>query len=244
MPAVKKESDIGAIKKEKAQEAVCSPSLALLTLESPDGYYTYLSIEKSTEVDEELVKKNYRRLSLKHHPDRRGGDEETFRALNRAQRVLLHAKLRQQYDILGLDLEEDDEHHEHDGHNEEEGKNEDELPPTSPDTIVSHMASASLAAILQALIRTVMMGVVAVFVTRYWITVLIAVAFLAFIAYRVRIVHGAPNADMLSPFMIAVGLLLMHKGRILPETTWSFTFWLGTYFLHISCCCFLDYGTE
>jgi predicted phage tail protein len=222
MPA-EKESAKKAIKKEEDEEAV--PSLALLTLESPDGFYTYLSIEKSTEIDEELVKKNYRRLSLKHHPDRRGGDEETFRALNRAQRVLLHAKLRQQYDILGLDLEED-EHHEHDGHEEDKKENES---PTSPDTIVSHMASASLAAILQALIRTVMMGVVAVFVTRYWVTVLIAVAFLAFIAYRVRTVQGAANAEMLSPFMIAVGLLLMHKGRILPETTWSFTFWLGTH---------------
>jgi hypothetical protein len=222
MPA-EEESAKKAIKKEEAQEAL--PTLALLTLESPDGYYTYLSIEKSAEIDEELVKKNYRRLSLKHHPDRRGGDEETFRSLNRAQHVLLHAKLRQQYDILGFDLEED-EHHDNDVHEKDRKEGE---PPTSPDTIVSHMASASLAAILQALIRTVMMGVVAVFVTRYWVTVLIAVAFLAFIAYRVRIVHGAPNADMLSPFMIAVGLLLMHKGRILPETTWSFTFWLGTH---------------
>jgi accessory gene regulator protein AgrB len=60
------------------------------------------------------------------------------------------------------------------------------------------MASFSLAAILQALIRTIVMGVVAVFVTRYWITVLIAVAFLAFVAYRVRIVHGAPNTDDLN----------------------------------------------
>jgi cation transport ATPase len=219
MPAAS-DSSKEATKKKVDEDAV--PSLALMLLLSPDGYYTYLSIEKSTNIDEELVKKNYRRLSLKHHPDRPGGDEETFRALNRAQQVLLHAKLRQQYDILGFDLEEDEAHH-HDDHE----KKEDE-PPSSPDTIVSHMATVSLAAILQALVRTVMMGVVSVFVTRYWITVLIAVAFLAFIAYRVRIVHGAPNTDMLSPFMIAVGLLLMHKGRILPEMTWGFTFWIGT----------------
>jgi hypothetical protein len=62
-----KESAKMATKRKKADEAV--PSLALLTLESPDGYYTYLSVEKSTEIEEELVKKNYRRLSLKQHPD-------------------------------------------------------------------------------------------------------------------------------------------------------------------------------
>ncbi len=82
---------------------------ALELLLSPDGYYTYLSIPKphpssltnpyldaalnagssSTPenliIDLDQVKKNYRRLSLKHHPDRRGGNEDTFRALHRAK---------------------------------------------------------------------------------------------------------------------------------------------------------------
>jgi len=60
-------------------------------------------------VDEELVRKQYRKLSRRHHPDRPGGDADTFRLLNRAQRVLLNPKLRHQYDILGVDLDEDEE---------------------------------------------------------------------------------------------------------------------------------------
>ena len=134
------------------------PSEALMTLLAPDGYYVYLKVEKPAadkEIDEELVKKNYRKLSLKHHPDRRGGDEETFRALNRAQRVLLHAKLRQQYDLIGLDLEEDEDHHDHDDqHPADDEKKDENAPPPTPDTIVSHMASAALAGVLQAVVRT------------------------------------------------------------------------------------------
>ncbi len=135
------------------------PSEALMTLLAPDGYYVYLNIEKPAsdkdEIDEIILKKNYRKLSLKHHPDRRGGDEETFRALNRAHRVLLHSKLRQQYDLLGLDLEDDEDHHEHDADKQDEDSKEgDQVPPPTPDTIVSHMASATLAGILQAVVRS------------------------------------------------------------------------------------------
>jgi preprotein translocase subunit Sec63 len=46
------------------------PSEAMMQLLAPDGYYHYLKIEKSADdkVDEDLIKKNYRKLSLKHHP--------------------------------------------------------------------------------------------------------------------------------------------------------------------------------
>ena len=139
-----------------AKDAV--PSAALMQLLSPDGYYVYLGIEKpsTNEIDEELVKKNYRRLSLKHHPDRRGGDDETFRVLNRAQRVLLHSKLRQQYDILGMDLDDEDHKEDDDHHHQDDPKEGDEQPPppATADTIVAHMASATLAGILQAVVRT------------------------------------------------------------------------------------------
>jgi len=117
---------------------------ALHQLLSPDGYYTYLQIPKSTNnnnhnnetflnsnktstiPDKDLIIKNYRKLSLKHHPDRKGGDTETFRVLNRAKRVLTHAKLRQQYDLLGLDLEDDDGEEDKDNEQEEEDEYEDE----------------------------------------------------------------------------------------------------------------------
>ena len=69
-------------------------------------------------IDLDLVKRNYRRLSLRHHPDRRTGDAETFRALNRAKVVLSNPKLRREYDLVGLDLDDDaddhiDHHHHH-----------------------------------------------------------------------------------------------------------------------------------
>ena len=72
-----------------------------------------------------------------------------------------------------------------------------------------------------------MMGIVAVLLVRYRITVFPTVAFLAFMAYRVRSSPGGGNTEMLSPFLIAVGLLLMNQGRTFPETTWSVTFWIG-----------------
>jgi curved DNA-binding protein CbpA len=135
------------------------PSAALVQLLSPDGYYTYLNVQRATEgveLDEEQIKKNYRKLSLKHHPDRPTGDAHCFRVLNRAQKVLLHPKLRQQYDLLGIDLEEDDEDK---PDNEEEG---DTIPASEPsssssssaESIISHMASATLATILQVIVRT------------------------------------------------------------------------------------------
>ena len=46
------------------------PSEAMMQLLAPDGYYAYLKIDRTpnAEIDEDLIKKNYRKLSLKHHP--------------------------------------------------------------------------------------------------------------------------------------------------------------------------------
>ena len=147
----------------------------------PDGYYTYLNIPKKNvtipnngednDVDLELVKKNYRRLSLKHHPDRPTGDTETFRVLTRAKRVLTTPALRKEYDLLGMDLEEDDETNDHqettttstdtddskkkknDEHNNN-SHDENNQKSGAPDSVLSTIASATLASILQAFIRT------------------------------------------------------------------------------------------
>jgi curved DNA-binding protein CbpA len=148
---------------------------AVVKLLSPDGYYTYLGVTrpKPTEsdpnppIDEETVKKSYRRLSLRHHPDRPTGDDETFRVLNRAQKVLLNPKLRQQYDLLGLDLDDEDEEHHHDEDHttegDDEGKEGDDSSGNggsssnsngSPEGIVSQLASVTLASIFQIVVRT------------------------------------------------------------------------------------------
>ena len=141
-----------------------SDTQVLMQLMAPDGYYTYLKIPKPAsdkdEIDLVLLKKNYRKLSLKHHPDRATGHVETFRALNRAHLVLLHSKLRQQYDLLGIDLEEDHHDDGHDNHKEEQDEDDDHKKrdesnsAAAPDTLVSAFASAALAGVLQAIVRT------------------------------------------------------------------------------------------
>jgi len=59
-------------------------------------YYATLGIDK-TATDEE-IKKKYRKLSLKHHPDR-GGDAEEFKKINEAFQTLGDKVKRQQYDM-------------------------------------------------------------------------------------------------------------------------------------------------
>lgn len=127
------------------------PSDALMQLWSPDGYYTYLDVKRGAEIDQDAIKKNYRKLSLKHHPDRSGGDAETFRVLNRAQKVLTNAKLRQQYDILGLDLDDDEEHSGSSGDDSKDGEGEES---SASQGIVNEMAQMALTVVLQTGVRT------------------------------------------------------------------------------------------
>jgi uncharacterized membrane protein YvlD (DUF360 family) len=213
-----------------------SDTQVLMQLMAPDGYYTYLKIPKPAsdkdEIDLVLLKKNYRKLSLKHHPDRVTGHVETFRALNRAHLVLLHSKLRQQYDLLGIDLEEDHHDDGHDNHKEEEDEDDDKKRDESnsaaaPDTLVSAFASAALAGVLQAIVRTVMMGLTAVLLTRYLLLIVPAGLFLVFTAWRIKQLQGFTGWGACHPLVLGLGLVLMHYGRELPEMTWSFSFWIG-----------------
>jgi hypothetical protein len=163
-------------------------SEAILKLLAPDGYYTYLGIDKpvaarplnsdgdpSTEndnsssstpsgIDEEQIKKNYRKLSLRHHPDRPTGDADTFRVLNRAQKVLLNPKLRQQYDLLGMDLDDDEEETDSE-HPTNPARNTSDVVEdgeegnsssgsSSMDNVMSQIAAATLATIFQVMVRT------------------------------------------------------------------------------------------
>lgn len=245
---------------------------------SPDGYYLYLSVPKpppppapgsafsskpketDVGVDADLVKKNYRRLSLRHHPDRRGGDAETFRVLNRAKAVLLNEKLRRQYDLLGLDL--DDEEEEEEGHGEDGGgsgeggggggtkdgtakgggggSGEDETKEggesgsSGVGGVMGHLASATLASIMQVAVRTAMMGAASTFLCRYRITAYPAVCFVAYVAFKIRRSNPPPseanNNGVLPtsapPASIGLGVLAMHLGRG-EDRAWSWTFWFG-----------------
>jgi len=65
----------------------------------PQDHYTTLGVDKSASQDE--IKKAFRKLAHKHHPDKQGGDEEKFKKINSAYQVIGDEKKRQQYDQFG-----------------------------------------------------------------------------------------------------------------------------------------------
>jgi len=65
-------------------------------------YYEILGVSKGASADE--IKKAYRQLALKYHPDRNEGDkdaEEKFKKINEAYQVLSDTQKRQTYDRYG-----------------------------------------------------------------------------------------------------------------------------------------------
>lgn len=65
---------------------------------SKRDYYDVLGISKSASADE--IKKAFRKLAVKHHPDK-GGDEAKFKEINEAYEVLKDSAKRQRYDQFG-----------------------------------------------------------------------------------------------------------------------------------------------
>ena len=65
-------------------------------------YYDVLSVNR--DASEEQIKKAYRRLAMKHHPDRNSGDagaEAKFKEASEAYEVLSDAEKRGAYDRFG-----------------------------------------------------------------------------------------------------------------------------------------------
>jgi DnaJ family protein A protein 2 len=67
--------------------------------------YEVLGIEKT--ADEKEIKKAYRKLAVKHHPDK-GGEEHLFKEINAAHEILSDPKTRELYDQYGLEGVEGD----------------------------------------------------------------------------------------------------------------------------------------
>ena len=67
-------------------------------------YYEVLGVDKKASEDE--IKKAYRKIAIKYHPDRNPGDktaEEKFKEAAEAYSVLSDKQKRQQYDQFGFD---------------------------------------------------------------------------------------------------------------------------------------------
>jgi curved DNA-binding protein len=69
-----------------------------------DDYYKILGVEKNADTEE--IKKAYRKLALKYHPDRNPNNpvaEEKFKKISEAYAVLSDSGKRKQYDNFGSD---------------------------------------------------------------------------------------------------------------------------------------------
>ncbi|NOZ43794.1 MAG: J domain-containing protein [bacterium] len=61
-------------------------------------YYEILGLNEDASIDD--IKKAFKKLAVKYHPDKPGGDKEKFQAVNEAHGILSDEKKKQQYDMI------------------------------------------------------------------------------------------------------------------------------------------------
>jgi len=174
-----------------------SSTNALYQLLSPDGYYHYLSIPKcsdlSSKIDHELINKSYRRLSLKHHPDRPSGDAITFHLLYRAKKVLLDDILRKQYDLLGFDLQDDE-----DGETGEDMKKRGSL--------MTELASLVLSGVGNICVGTIGLLLVFTFASSHWLVMICVI--LCLIMLIRNYVYNVRNKMTIVTPLATIGIII------------------------------------
>lgn len=85
-------------------------------------YYELLGVRgDATELD---LKKAYRKAAIKNHPDK-GGDEERFKMIGEAYRILSDSDARADYDRYGKKYVDADLHQETDGRSGSQGGHRD-----------------------------------------------------------------------------------------------------------------------
>jgi DnaJ-class molecular chaperone len=71
--------------------------------------YDKLGVNKDASKSD--ITKAYRKLSLEHHPDRPGGNEEIFKDISHAYEILTDDEKRKRYDLTGSETEQPQHHH-------------------------------------------------------------------------------------------------------------------------------------
>lgn len=62
--------------------------------------YEVLGIDRTS--SEEEIKKGFKKLAMKYHPDKKGGDEQKFKEINEAYAILSDPQKKQMYDKFGV----------------------------------------------------------------------------------------------------------------------------------------------
>ena len=63
-------------------------------------YYSILGVNKNANQDE--IKKAYRKLSMKFHPDKNNGDDTKFKEINEAYSTIGDDSKRREYDMMRI----------------------------------------------------------------------------------------------------------------------------------------------